>query len=1178
MTKTQRKPPVAVRRRERDVYLLYGSAFRDLPKDEAPDQGHTPRVSADSTLIALAQLTATRLNVARACVTLIDDSHQHFLAEATPTLPLRPKPEDAAAALWLGNVSVPRSWGVCEEVLELRTDAALVINDLSQNERHAPKSFVQGGPKWRFYAGVPLVSPRDTVVGVLSIWDHEPRPDPGLAGAEVTLLQDFAATITKYLDTYTLRDQYQRGEQFTRGLLSFAQGASALKPFKVFSDNGSHRSGATSAGTVSTHNGEAVSSLGSRTIQASASNERSIGTLQNSILPLHSKDMFSRAANVMMASSNLDGVLILDASIAATGHRQFPGSNEDDTGSGESLSSASSGSDTTSSQSSRHVTHEDKSPKKCSVLGYALRGRFSNDGSEFGTLLERDLARLLKEWSLGKITNFTATGASVSSTDDTSSSASAGEEATADAKRKAGRKFRSSAAVHALLPNARSVAFVPFWDYERSRWFAGCLCWSNSPQRLLSSTVDLNYFKIFSDSIMRELSRLDALASHQQKTTFVASISHELRSPLHGILGTLEFIKDTKLDSFQISMLNSLHSCGQTLLDTINQVMDYAKSNEAGKTVSSRRLKNANTIRLSSKPLKTRKTKQPSFDLRLATEEVIEAVFSGSLYVPVLDPSESVTTPTNDPEYNPVLKEEPPTSSNRKQCYIVLDLAQEEDWNRCFPVGAWKRIVMNLFGNAVKYTESGHIQVSLRSSEAKVSDKGEVTSTITLTIKDSGAGMSPSFLANKAFQPFSQENSHSSGVGLGLSIVRQIIETSGGKMEVCSEPSVGTTFNVKLSLTKPTVPPPPPSRVTDHAPAMARLAGRRICILHKKHRSPSESSDSFGNSGGLGRFTDALKSTLETHLKMQVIETEEWSGHEADIVICPEPSFEYLDTIRRWRVNNERAPVTIFVAMDALEASTFRSDVRVANKESVVEIMTQPCGPYKLAYILNQCLDRFGDTSENIPSNTRLQEQVSFPLQKSLDSPPSRQATPDQFVEPSPPPDFDMEILKPSITQIVSHIPESPPVELKDVLPVRPKSTELHVLVVDDNSINRRLLVTFLKKHKYTYSEAENGLTALQMYQNPNTRYEFILMDMSMPVMDGMTATRAIRQYEQAYSVPRCCVVALTGLASNSARLEAWNAGIDQYMTKPVNFKKLAEILGQERTRRASVEEAKQVT
>lgn len=326
----------------------------------------------------------------------------------------------------------------------------------------------------------------------------------------------------------------------------------------------------------------------------------------------------------------------------------------------------------------------------------------------------------------------------------------------------------------------------------------------------------------------------------------------------------------------------------------------------------------------------------------LATEEVVEAVFSGSLYIPVLSSKERVTTPPTDQEFSTILDEELPASSNRKQCYIVLDLAQGEDWVRCFPVGAWKRIVMNLFGNAIKYTESGHIHVSLRNSEVKESDKGELTSTVTLTIKDSGAGMSPSFLANKAFQPFSQENAHSSGVGLGLSIVRQIIETSGGKMEVSSEPSVGTTFVVKLSLTKPTVTPIQPPRIIDHVPAVARLAGRRVCILHRKHHYPSESSESFENSSGLGRFTDGLKNTLETQLKMKVIQTEDWSGHEADIVICPEPSFEYLDTIRRWRVNSERAPVSIFVAMDALEAATLRSDVRVGNRESVVEIMTQP--------------------------------------------------------------------------------------------------------------------------------------------------------------------------------------------------------------------------------------------
>ncbi|KAJ4353767.1 uncharacterized protein N0V89_005497 [Didymosphaeria variabile] len=468
MTPGQQKSPVAERKRERDVYLLYGSAFRDSPKIETPALDHKPRASADSTLIALAQLTATRLNVARACISLIDDTHQHFLAEATPSLPLRPKPEDAAAALWLGNVSVPRSWGVCEEVLQMRTDAVLVIDDLSKTEQYAHSDFVKGGPQWRFYGGVPLVCPRGSVVGVLSIWDGEPRPDPGLSGGQVILLQDFAATIINYLDTYTLRDQYQRGEQFTRGLLSFAQGASALKPFKVFADDSSNQSGSTTAASAgSVRSLKTLSSVGSRTIQASSTNERSIGTLQNSILPLHSKDMFSRAANVMMASSNLDGVLILDASVAATGHRQFPGTNEEDASSGDSSHSVSSSSDAASTASSRRDMQDDKSPKTCSVLGYAVRGKASNDGSDFGTLLERDLARLLKEWSTGKITNFTATGSSVSSTDDnSSSSASAAEVVSSEAKKKdVGRRFRTSVAVHELLPKARSVAFVPFWDY-----------------------------------------------------------------------------------------------------------------------------------------------------------------------------------------------------------------------------------------------------------------------------------------------------------------------------------------------------------------------------------------------------------------------------------------------------------------------------------------------------------------------------------------------------------------------------------------------------------------------------------------------------------------------------------------------------------------------------------------
>jgi hypothetical protein len=203
--------------------------------------------------------------------------------------------------------------------------------------------------------------------------------------------------------------------------------------------------------------------------------------------------------------------------------------------------------------------------------------------------------------------------------------------------------------------------------------------------------------------------------------------------------------------------------------------------------------------------------------------------------------------------------------------------------------------------------------------------------------------MSPAFLANKAFQPFSQENSHSSGVGLGLSIVRQIIETNGGKIEVSSDHTSGTKFTVKLSLARPDGTQVAHPQTIEHLSWLPRLKRQRVCILHRAE-TDQNIIDEPQNAEGLAKFTRALSTTLTEHLKMDVIQTTRWDGNHCDLVICPEPSFDYLALIRNQRANTKtaKAPVTIFVALDALEAVTLRSDVRVKNKESVVEIITQP--------------------------------------------------------------------------------------------------------------------------------------------------------------------------------------------------------------------------------------------
>lgn len=100
-----------------------------------------------------------------------------------------------------------------------------------------------------------------------------------------------------------------------------------------------------------------------------------------------------------------------------------------------------------------------------------------------------------------------------------------------------------------------------------------------------------------------------------------------------------------------------------------------------------------------------------------------------------------------------------------------------------------------------------------------------------------------------------------------------------------------------------------------------------------------------------------------------------------------------------------------------------------------------------------------------------------------------------------------------------------------------------------------------MRKLKLQYSTASNGLEALHQYQSSNGNFDIILMDISMPVMDGLASSRKIRQHENEYGLPSPAIIALTGAATSAARQEAFSAGIDLFLTKPVPLKRLKEIL-----------------
>jgi hypothetical protein len=133
------------------------------------------------------------------------------------------------------------------------------------------------------------------------------------------------------------------------------------------------------------------------------------------------------------------------------------------------------------------------------------------------------------------------------------------------------REERWARQLLAICPGAWTIIFFPLWDPQRDQWFAGSLAWTIDPQRVLES-VDLAYLAAFGSYIMSEKSRLDALSADRAKADFISSVSHELRSPLQGILASAEALQHTSTGSEQDDMIRTVAVCGEVLLETMDQM------------------------------------------------------------------------------------------------------------------------------------------------------------------------------------------------------------------------------------------------------------------------------------------------------------------------------------------------------------------------------------------------------------------------------------------------------------------------------------------------------------------------------------------------------------------------------------------------------------------------------
>jgi signal transduction histidine kinase/AmiR/NasT family two-component response regulator len=704
--------------------------------------------------------------------------------------------------------------------------------------------------------------------------------------------------------------------------------------------------------------------------------------------------------------------------------------------------------------------------------------------------------------------------------------------------------------LHTHFPNSRHIIFVPFWNPSWSR-FSAFMAYNTSPYRNFEKSPDFLHCIAFCHCITTELSRMATITADQQKSDFIGSISHELRSPLHGILASCEFLEDTPLSSFQNSLIGTADGCARTLLDTINMVLDYSKINAFERSVGkARRSKHRRNI-LSTAHLRPALNIYGDVDLAAITEEVVEGVATGQVFKDRLANIDA--TDLSDSGHTTDISKRRSETVELPNVEIMLDISPR-NWTYLTQPGAFRRVVMNVFGNSVKYTSNGFIRIKLEAHPApKKEGESEEIEVVTLIIKDTGQGISSQYMKTKLFTPFAQESSVAPGTGLGLSLVRSIVRMLNGDIDIQSTVGVGTTVTIKFPMvvSRQTVnvasdPSPPSSGSIERAKDDSlKILQRKAIGLSAHHFFPEGS----GHEDEPGRqMRDIVNMYLSQWYGFTLKESFS-KDNPVDIIIVSQPNLPQVVGLLTSLFEESNMPIVVVICTTGIWKND-RSDVLKRNIESI----SYPFGPYKLAKILKLCLDnRSGsspiegeagnttspqasrDTRDEISEVVQAVQEVNLapdvkvvqqgqmmaneefaPLMVDALSSQSSRSIEQASGFPFPPTFEDTPIASPATAPDQEHQtpvaqqgrlaepttekrPESvtspaplptPGVPLANPSPpttTTPRSPRL--LLVDDNNVNLRLLNAFMRKRGYTDIHlATDGASSVSIYNQLITK------------------------------------------------------------------------------------------
>lgn len=545
-------------------------------------EGYKPKASGDKALTAFAQLAALRLDVRRSMVSLIDSTQQYILTEATRTLSLlserRHTPGDE---VWLGNTIIKRSDAVCHHSFKSRytatdddgrtyTTEALVVPDMREDDRFKDREYVVRKPGVLFYAGVPIKTKAGHRIGVYAVSNEAPRF--GLTVDELIFMEDVAATIMEHLELAKDRDALMNGSRMVRGLADFIEG------IPVGGDDPEIVTTSTNTIPINTSlEDQKASPVISAVMRKQTQNAKKMLEDLDEITTSGVKDdkpaepssprestkssekgssdndpnkILQRATHIMRKSTNADGVIFFNTSSRAfQGLGRLPADHCDGSSGLTSGSDRQSDSTVTRRPRNRRMdsgeSQDDLRGKRrspiCEVMGLSVTqheqyGRLESKDFQFP---EDSMERYFKNFPHGKFFSFTDTGSGISSGDELSAedkpqpaAVETGADCPVARNEKSGRNKKERfipSELLKVLPGIRSLIFLPLWDFTEGKYLAGGFIWTSTAGRLMNPDNELPYLKAFGNSIMSEISRAKAQKSDLAKTTFIASISHELR-------------------------------------------------------------------------------------------------------------------------------------------------------------------------------------------------------------------------------------------------------------------------------------------------------------------------------------------------------------------------------------------------------------------------------------------------------------------------------------------------------------------------------------------------------------------------------------------------------------------------------------------------------------------------